>query len=511
MRILNSIFTWVMKKRIHDIELFMKYPIEVQEELLMRLVTTGRQTSLGKDYDFQNIKNVESFKQKVPIFTYEKLYPYIERLLKGEQKVLWPSHVKWFAKSSGTTNDKSKFIPVTQEALEECHFKGGKDMISIYVNNYPQSKIFSGKGLAIGGSQQINQFDASSNSYYGDVSAVIMKNLPFWAQLARTPSLEIALMQEWETKIEKMAYETVGENVTNIVGVPTWTVVLLKRILEITGKSNIREVWPNLEVFIHGAVSFEPYEQLFQKLIPAADMNYLETYNASEGFFGIQDQKDSRDLLLMLDYGVYYEFIPIENLDQEHPKTLSLEEVELHKNYAMVITTNAGLWRYMIGDTLKFVSKDPFRIRITGRTKHFINAFGEEVIVENAEAAIREACAQTGAVIDNFTAAPSYIGHGHKGCHEWIIEFAVEPNDQNGFVQALDDTLQQVNSDYEAKRYKDLALSMPIVHFVRPGTFYQWMKKRGKLGGQHKVPRLSNNRQYLDDILEMMRIDQVSK
>ncbi len=504
MSIINTIFTWVMKKRIHDIELFMKYPLEVQEELLRGLVGEAQNTEFGKEFDFKNIRNSGDFKKKVPLFTYEKLFPYIDRLLKGEQNILWPNTIKWFAKSSGTTNDRSKFIPVSEEALEDCHFKGGKDMLSIYVNNHPDTQMFTGKGLAIGGSQQINKFDTTSNSYYGDVSAVIMKNLPFWAQLIRTPKLEIALMSEWEEKIEKMAKSTIEENVTNISGVPTWTIILLNRVLEITGKKNLREVWPNLELFVHGAVAFDPYEQVFNQLIPFDDMHYLETYNASEGFFGIQDQRKSKDLLLMLDYGIYYEFIPMSELEKDNHKTLDLSEVELDQNYAMVISTNAGLWRYLIGDTIRFTSLSPYRIKISGRTKHFINAFGEEVVVENADAAIREACEQTGAIIDNYTAAPIHLKKDAKGGHEWIIEFLERPSDSKLFIQVLDDTLRKVNSDYDAKRYKDIALDMPKVHFVEKGTFYLWMKSRGKLGGQNKVPRLSNDRKYIDEILSMV-------
>jgi len=504
MEIINSIMNWVMKKRIHDIDLFLKYPVEVQKELFTQLIRTARKTEFGQKYGFRDLKNINEYKERVPIFTYEDFYPYINKLLNGQQNVTWPTEIKWFAKSSGTTNAKSKFIPVSQEALTDCHFKGGKDMLSIYFNNHPDSKMFTGRGLAIGGSQQINQFDSNSNSYYGDVSAVIMSNLPFWAQLARTPTLEIALMSEWEEKIEKMASTTIKENVTNIVGVPTWTVVLLQRILEITGGKHIHEVWPNLEVFIHGAVSFEPYEAVFKKLIPSKKMNYLETYNASEGFFGIQDQNDSRDLLLMLDYGIFYEFIPIENANDDHPLTLSLEEVELNKNYALVISTNSGLWRYMIGDTVKFTCLDPFRIRISGRTKHFINAFGEELIVENAELAIKKACEETNAIIGDYTAGPRYIDMGNKGGHEWIIEFNELPSNKDFFVEVLDSTLKAANSDYEAKRYKEIALEAPIIHIAKPGTFHKWMKKRGKLGGQHKVPRLSNNRDYIEDLLSLM-------
>ena len=504
MEIINSIMNWVMKKRIHDIELFLKYPLEVQNELFTQLLNTARKTEFGKKFGFKDIKTVREFKQRVPIYTYEDIYPYIEKLLNGQQNVLWPSEIKWFAKSSGTTNAKSKFIPVSQEALTDCHFKGGKDMLSIYFNNHPNSKMFTGKGLAIGGSRQINQFDSNSNSYYGDVSAVIMSNLPFWAQLASTPKLEISLMSEWEEKIEKMAKATIEENVTNIVGVPTWTVVLLQRILQMTGKKHIHEVWPNLEVFIHGAVSFDPYKALFKKLAPSPKMKYLETYNASEGFFGIQDQNNSSDLLLMLDYGIFYEFMPLEHIHDDNPPTVGLEDVELNKNYALVISTNAGLWRYMIGDTVKFTCLDPFRIRISGRTKHFINAFGEELIVENAEQAIKKACEETNAIIGDYTAGPRYIDAENKGGHEWIIEFHELPDNKEIFVEILDNSLKEVNSDYEAKRYKNIALEAPIIHFAQSGTFYKWMKKRGKLGGQHKVPRLSNNREFIEDILSLM-------
>ena len=502
MELLNSILGWVMKKRIHQIELFMKYPHEVQNELLEDLIKKSSKTEYGKKYGFGTIENYEHFKSKVPIVNYEGLYPYIERLMKGEQNVLWPSEIRWFAKSSGTTNARSKFIPVSQEALDDCHYKGGKDLLSIYFNNYPEAKMFAGKGLVIGGSHQINQFDENSNSYYGDVSAVLLKNLPWWAQMVRTPSLDIALMDEWEEKIDKMVEVTCSENVTNISGVPTWMIVLIEKILERKGANNILEIWPNLEVFFHGAVSFTPYEDLFKKLIPSKTMRYMETYNASEGFFGIQDQTNSNEMLLMLDYGIFYEFVPFGELDKENPKTLSLDEVEVGKNYAIIITTNAGLWRYRIGDTVTFTSTDPYRIKISGRTKHFINAFGEELIIDNAEVAIADACKKTDATIDNFTAGPHYIAEGNKGGHEWIIEFSRNPNDLSRFTKLLDEKLREINSDYDAKRYKDIALNEPIVHVVPPGTFYQWMKSRGKLGGQHKVPRLANNREYIDQLLE---------
>jgi len=504
MGLLNSIITWVMKKRIHQIELFMKYPHEVQDELFRKLIQTARTTEFGKKYDFTSVNSYQHYRDRVPVCTYEDIFPYIERLMRGEQNVLWPTEIKWFSKSSGTTNARSKFIPVSQEALEDCHYKGGKDLLSIYVNNYPETRVFDGKGLGVGGSHQLNEFDPSSSSYYGDVSAVIMKNLPLWAEFIRTPSLETALMSNWEEKIEKMARETAMENVTNIAGVPTWTVLLIQRIVELQKADTILDVWPNLEVFFHGAVSFKPYRSLFQTLIPKDQMVYWEIFNASEGFFGIQDQKNSEEMLLMLDYGIFYEFIPMDELGKENPRVLRLSEVEIGKNYAMVISTNSGLWRYNIGDTVKFTSLYPYRIIISGRTKHFINAFGEEVIVENAESAITKACEATGAIIINFTAAPVFLETDKKGGHEWIIEFKTKPHDLLEFIHILDSTLRKVNSDYDAKRTHDLALVAPKVHCVEEGTFYNWMKSRGKLGGQNKVPRLSNSREYVEDILNMI-------
>ncbi|MDF9796056.1 hypothetical protein OKW21_001319 [Catalinimonas alkaloidigena] len=493
-----------MKKRIHQIELFLKYPHDVQREVFVNLIDTAQKTVYGKAYHFHEINNFQDFQEQLPVVNYESLYPYIERVMRGESHILWPGKIKWFAKSSGTTNAKSKFIPVSAEALEDCHYKGGKDLLSIYVNNYPESRMFSGKNLAIGGSQQINPLDKNGESFSGDVSAVIMKNLPFWAQLSRTPKLEIALMENWEEKIEMIAKATVNENITSIAGVPTWTIFLLQRIMEMKGAKHILEVWPNLELFVHGAVSFTPYRPVFKELIPSPQMHYLETYNATEGFFGIQDQKNSTEMLLMLDYGIFYEFIPSEEFDSEHPKTVALDEVELNTNYAVVISTNAGLWRYKIGDTIKFTSLDPYRFKISGRTKHFINAFGEELIVENAEKAIAFACDVTKALVDDFTAAPRYISEGQKGCHEWIIEFSKLPESIEAFTNALDDHLRKLNSDYDAKRQKDIAVTSPQIHIVDSGTFYRWMKKRGKLGGQNKVPRLSNNREYVDDILKML-------
>ncbi len=500
MQLINSILTWVMRKRIHQIELFMKYPDDVQSELLQRLLLTARPTEFGRKYGFDEMVNYDDFTRRVPVHAYEQMFPYVERMMKGEQNILWPTEIKWFSKSSGTTNARSKFIPISAESLEECHFKGGKDLYCIYVNNNPDTKIFSGRGLALGGSHQLNELDPSSTSHYGDVSAVLIQNLPIWAQLIRTPSLEVALMSNWEEKIEKLARETSKVDVTHIAGVPTWTVLLLQRVMELE-KKPIEEVWPNLEVFIHGGVAFSPYRALFKALIPTKKMQYWETYNASEGFFGIQDQRNSEEMLLMLDYGIFYEFIPVEESEDEHPYAIPLNEVQLGKNYAMVITTNAGLWRYNIGDTIKFTSKSPYRIKISGRTKHFINAFGEEVIIENAETAITRACEIAGGVITNFTAAPIYLEQNKRGGHEWIIEFHTQPRSMAEFAVILDETLRKINSDYDAKRAHDLALIAPRIHNVPEGTFFEWMKKRGKLGGQNKVPRLSNSREYLEDIL----------
>jgi hypothetical protein len=504
MAIVNSIFTWIMKKRMHQIELFVKYPHDVQEEWFQTLISSAQHTEWGKEYDYSSIYTQKQYKERIPLQNYDTLKPYIERMLKGESNVLWPSEIKWFAKSSGTTSDRSKFIPVSEESLEECHYKGGKDLLSLYCNNRPDARIFTGKCLVLGGSHQINQLNSESS--YGDLSAVLIKNLPFWAEFYRTPEMSITLMDNFEEKVEKMARATIDVNVTNISGVPTWNIVLAKRILEITGKNNLLEVWPNLELYFHGAVNFRPYREQFKKLIPSDDMYYLETYNASEGFFGIQDLPDSEEMLLMLDYGIYYEFLPMERFGEENPETLGLDQVELNKNYAIIISTNAGLWRYMIGDTVKFTSLSPYRIQITGRTKHFINAFGEELIIDNAEKGLDKACHETGAVIRDYTAGPIYFHGDEAGGHEWIIEFERHPDDSERFTDILDQTLREVNSDYDAKRFKDMALRRPLVHVAPQGTFYTWMKNRGKLGGQHKVPRLANERLYLDDILKLLAV-----
>lgn len=505
MEVVNTFMTWIFKNRMGQIENFKKNPIGIQQEILSELINTAKKTEFGVKYSFSKIRNYVDFAEQVPMHDYEEMKPYIEKTMGGTDNVIWPTEINWFSKSSGTTSSRSKYIPVSQESLEDCHFKGGKDMLSLYVNNYPDSKLFSGKSLSIGGSLGENPFDKNGNAKVGDISAIIMENLPLWVQFARTPSLDVALMNEWEAKIEKMAREIMEENVVSISGVPTWTIVLLQRIMNIKGAKNILEVWPNLEVFFHGAVAFGPYKKLFRDLIPSDKMRYMETYNASEGFFAIQDQPDSEDLLLMLDYGIFFEFIPMEEWAKENPKVIPLQNVVLGKNYAVVISTNGGLWRYKIGDTVKFTSITPYRIRITGRTKHFINAFGEEVIVENAEKAIQTAAEATGATITNFTAAPVYFeGSKSKGAHEWVVEFKSMPSDNEHFSFLLDQTLREINSDYDAKRYRDIALNAPKIHFVSEGIFEKWMRSRGKLGGQNKVPRLSNTREYIDEVLKLL-------
>lgn len=502
MAIINSLFTWIMKKRIHQMELFMKYPHEVQEEWFQSLISSAQATEWGKKYDYASILTPETYRSRVPIQDYDSLKPYIDRMLQGEQNLLWPTEVKWFAKSSGTTADRSKFIPVSKEALEECHYQGGKDMLSVYCHNRPNNKLMSGKMVVLGGSSELIQ--ANSDAYYGDLSSIILRNLPFWAEMRRTPNLEVTLNPNFEEKIESVAAITSKENVTNLSGVPTWNIVLAKRILQLTGKSNLLEVWPNLEFYSHGGVSFKPYKEQFEKLIPSENMYYLENYNASEGYFALQDQSDSEDLLLMLDYGIYYEFLPVENLSDEDPQAVGLSDVQMDVNYALIISTNAGLWRYMIGDTIKFVSLDPYRIQITGRTKQYINTFGEEVIVDNADQSIQYACENTGAILRDYTAGPVYFSEGRSGAHEWMIEFEKQPEDFEQFCQLLDDRLREINSDYDAKRYKDMALGFPVIHNVPDGTFYRWMKDRGRLGGQNKVPRLSNDRIFIDAIAKML-------
>lgn len=503
--VINSIISLVNFRRISQIEFFKQNPIEVQKEMLFSLLKKASNTDIGRKYDFNTILSVKTFQERVPVQDYEGLKPFVERLRAGEKNLLWPGEVKWFAKSSGTTSSKSKFIPVTQDSLEDCHFRGGKDVGAIFNKNYPENNIFSGKCLTLGGSHQINNF--SNDSYFGDLSAILIENLPFWTHFMRTPSQDIALLDEWETKLERITEATIKENVTSLAGVPSWFLVLIRHVLAKTGKTNLSEVWPSLELFVHGGINFTPYRDQYKALIPSNNMKYMETFNASEGFFAIQDDPSTQAMLLMLDYGIFYEFMPLDQLESDSPKLLTLEEIELNTDYAMVITTNGGLWRYMIGDTVRFISKQPFRLIISGRTKLYINAFGEEVMIDNAERALHEACAQTDALIREYTAAPMYMSSNDKGCHQWLIEFEKAPESMESFTAILDLTLQSLNSDYEAKRYKNITLQQPLVTIARRNLFFDWMKSLDKLGGQNKVPRLSNNREIIDSLLVINNID----
>jgi hypothetical protein len=493
--------SWYLKKRIPTIAYNNMNGAEVQKRVFKELLQEARNTTFGKDHKLKNVGSIKEFQEKVPLRDYEELKPYIERVMQGENRVLWPGEINWFAKSSGTTSERSKFIPVSYDALEDCQFMGSRDVIACYYHQNPEAKVFQGKGLIIGGSHQINPL--AENSYYGDLSAVMMNNMPFIANYLATPSIDIALLPEWETKMQKMIESTYTENVTNISGVPSWTLLLLQGILDKTGASHVLEVWPNLELYIHGGVSFEPYRDQFAEIM-GGQVAYRETYNASEGFFGIQDHSN-KDMLLMLDYGIFYEFIPLGELDKKNAKVLWLDEVELNTTYALVLNTNAGLWRYMIGDTIEFTSKNPYRIRIIGRTKSFINACGEELMVHNAEQAITLAQKVCCCTVSEFTAAPVYLDGKEKARHQWAIEFNKKPDDIGFFEMTLDLELQKLNSDYEAKRQGDMILLPLKVLICEKNTFYKWMKEKHKLGGQHKVPKLSNNRRTIEEIIEITK------
>ncbi len=496
----NSIASWLLKKRYHQIELFLKYPEEVQEEVLFQLLEIAEETELGRKYDFQSINSYKTFSERLPIVSYEEIESTIERTRKGEQNIFWPTSIKWFAKSSGTTNAKSKFIPVSSEALEDCHYKSGKDLLCLYLNNNENSQLFTGKSLRLGGSKELYE---DNGSFFGDLSAILIDNMPLWAEFSSTPSNKVSLMNEWESKLKAIIRESTQENVTSLAGVPSWMLVLLNNVLEETGKQNLFQIWENLEVYFHGGVSFTPYKEQYEKLLPRKRFKYYEIYNASEGFFAIQDRNNADDLLLMLDYGIFYEFIPMDIYGSPNQQAIPLWEVEIGANYAIIITTNSGLWRYKIGDTVRFTSKSPYRIRVTGRTKHHINVFGEELIIENAEEALKNICKKTGAEIKDYTAGPIFMSGKDKGAHEWIIEFRKPPEEIAYFTEFLDNALKSLNSDYEAKRYNNITLKMPKVHVARENLFYDWLKSKDKLGGQHKIPRLSNRRDYIEELLEM--------
>lgn len=503
MTFINNVIAWYFKKRIPRIEHFKTKPLEVQKEVFKSLIGAAKDTAWGKKHGYSGINNYEDYRSRVPLQEYHHIKPYVDRLIKGDQNLLWPTEIQWFAKSSGTTGDRSKFIPISQESLSDCHYKAGKDVLSIYCYNNPGSRIFDGKGLIMGGSHKVSELN--QQAYFGDLSAVLLQNAPAYSNFLRIPELSLALLDNWEEKLDRLAHSTYKENVTNISGVPSWNLLLLKRILEITGHSDITKVWPKLELFIHGGVNFAPYRSQFEQLIPSNKMNYLETYNASEGFFGIQDNPGESDMLLMLDYGTFYEFIPMDEFDSDNPTTITLADVNTNTNYAMVISTNAGLWRYIIGDTIRFTSLNPFRIKISGRTKNFINAFGEELIVDNTDSALQTACNKTGAIISEYTAAPVYIKDKEAAAHEYIIEFEKEPKNMDHFIEALDTKLRALNSDYDAKRSADLMLQKPRITSVPKDTFFNWLKSKGKIGGQNKVPRLFNDRKYVDEIQAFLK------
>ena len=501
MNVISPVISKLARMRLWRVKNWTNHPVESQREVLQDLVTTAQYTAFGKKYNFSSLFSVKDFKASVPIHEYEDLHPYIQRMLNGEENVLWNTPIHWFAKSSGTSNNKSKFIPVSEESLQENHFKASKDVLTNYYNNFPSSDLLTGKSLVVGGSHQLNHLNEEIQ--YGDLSAVLMQNTPFWGQWLRTPELSVALMDNWETKIEMLAQSTAKENVTSLAGVPTWTLILLKRILEITNQKKIIDVWPNLELYINGGVSFVPYREQFENII-GKPINYLEIYNASEGFFAGQECPTLDGMTLFTEHGVFYEFMPVEEYGKPNPKTIGLDKVEVEKNYALIISTTGGLWRYLIGDTIKFTSINPYRIKVTGRLKHYINAFGEEVIIDNTDKAIAIASQKTQSIVTDYTAAPVYFSDHKNGAHEWLIEFEQEPENMEAFVFELDNALKEQNSDYEAKRFKNIALEMPHVKKLPQGTFNQWLQKKNQIGGQHKIPRLSNERKIIEDILSII-------
>jgi len=501
MKFLAPAISKIARMRIWRIKNWRNHPVAAQRDVLQDLVATAQYTDFGKAHHFSNLYSLKAFKANVPIQEYENTAPFIERMMQGEENILWNTPVKWFAKSSGTTSSKSKFIPVSEESLQENHFKASKDVLANYYNNFPSSDLLTGKGLVVGGSHQLNQ--VNDEIQYGDLSAVLMQNTPFWGQWLRTPELSVALLDNWTDKIEKLATATADENVTSIAGVPTWTLLLLKRILEIKEKKSIKEVWPNLELYIHGGVSFIPYREQFEKIM-GAPINYLEIYNASEGFFAGQENPNDDGMTLFTEHGIFYEFMPIEEYGKTTPLTIGLDKVKLNQNYALIISTAGGLWRYLVGDTISFTSINPYRIKVTGRLKHYINAFGEELIVENSDRAIAIATQITNSRVLDYTAAPIFFSESHNGAHEWLIEFEQAPQNLNKFTIELDNALKSLNSDYEAKRSGNIALGLPQIHVLPNGVFNKWLLSKNKLGGQHKIPRLCNDRKILEEILTLI-------
>lgn len=498
---LTSIVGKVFLPRQKSLELHQERGMDLQHTVLQQLLRHGKETEYGRNHLLNHTHTYEEFVKNVPVNTYEDLKDDIDRMRHGEADVLWPGTVKWYAKSSGTTNDKSKFIPVSASGLHKIHYQGGKDVVAMYLRNHPESRLFDGKSLILGGSHSPNY--NLPGSMVGDLSAILIENINPFANLVRVPKKQTALLSDFEVKRDRIARETLNKNVTNLSGVPSWMLSVLVRVMELSGKKHLEEVWPNLEVFFHGGIAFTPYRSQYEQLITSPNMHYMETYNASEGFFGIQDDPQDKSMLLMLDYDVFYEFMPMNEFGSDNPTIVPLEGIEVGKNYAMLITTSCGLWRYMIGDTVSFTSKNPYKFIITGRTKYFINAFGEELIMDNAEKGLAYACEKTGAEVSEYTAAPVFMDSRAKCCHQWVIEFAKTPASLSEFGDLLDRRLQELNSDYEAKRFHDITLQHLEIVKARPNLFNDWLKSKGKMGGQHKVPRLSNTRKFIDEILEM--------
>ncbi len=496
--IVNKLY---FQPRRKELEQYIHHAEVLQQEVMQYLLERAKHTEYGRKHLFAAIKTYEDFAQNIPVNTYEELKKDIDRMRHGEENILWPGQVKWYAKSSGTTNDKSKFIPITSEGLQNIHYKGGKDVVTYYLSNHPKSHLFEGKGLILGGSHSPNY--NLPNSLVGDLSAILIENINPLANLVRVPKKETALLSDFEVKRDRIAHETLHKNITNLSGVPSWMLSVLVRVMELSGKQHLEEVWQNLEVFFHGGIAFTPYRKQYEQLITKSDMHYMETYNASEGFFGVQNDPTDSSMMLMLDYGVFYEFLPMDEFESDHPNIVPLSGIELGRNYAMLISTSCGLWRYMIGDTIKFTSKDPYKFIITGRTKYFINAFGEELIMDNAEKGLAAACKATGALISDYTAAPIYMDSNAKCRHQWLIEFAKEPESVAEFANILDKKLQEINSDYEAKRFHDITLQSLEIIVARQGLFNDWLKNKGKLGGQHKIPRLSNSRTNLEEMIAL--------
>ena len=498
--LINSIASWLLKKRMHQIELFIKYPNEVQNDILLNLINSAKDTFIGKKYNFNSIKNYQNFSERVPVFSYEEFSDKIELARKGENNIFWSSKIKWFAKSSGTTNAKSKFIPVSNESLEDCHYAAGKDLLCMYLSNNPNSQLFTGKSLRLGGSKTPYE---KNGTFYGDLSAILIDNMPFWAEFSSTPSNKTSLMEDWDYKMVAIINETLNENVTSLAGVPSWMLVLLNKILKESKKEYISEIWPNLEVYFHGGVSFKPYLNQYDAIINKDSMQYYEIYNASEGFFAIQYENNTNELLLMLDYGIFYEFILMKTYGTKNEKIIPLSQVEKGVNYAILITTNAGLWRYKIGDTVKFTSLSPYKIVVSGRTKHFINVFGEEVIIENTDNVINKLSSKYNLEIIDYTVAPVFMEKNKKGAHQWFIEFKNIPSEKINIAQIIDEELKLENSDYDAKRYNDFTLKKPEIIISKRGVFLKWLELNNKMGGQNKIPRLSNERKFIESLIEL--------